>query len=711
MWTMILHMSVAVLIYMLVTGLSWSFWQRRKHTLAMKLAIGVVFGLCSVASTHFGIDYTLFKLNVRDIGPLAAGLFFDPLSGILAGLIGGIERYIAAEVWDIGYYTRVACSLSTCLAGFLPVAIRRWVYREDRLPLDHVFSLGCVMEVFHMYAVFFTHHNDMETATAIVKLCAVPMILFTGVGLVGCAIVVRLLSHEKVFSFSPKSRASQPLSSRFQIQLLSATLVAFAINLGITWSYETIRANDEARDNLASNLMYIELSYDDDDADSNAFFEALTNRSMQNLQTELIIILDNDGRIVFDSFEAFNSRLENPVLPSVSLTPEQTALVFNTPYTETFPLQLMPTEEGVLDLLCMSRRISEKYTAIACTYAYNMYDSRTRAMYENTFSDILIFTILYMLVYSLVNALVVRNLKKVNTSLQRITGGNLDEKVRVEESLEFTELSSDINLTVDALKGYIEQARQRMKDDLKLAATIQAAALPRVFDLHRSAGKGEIYALMNPAKEVGGDFYDFFFIDDRSLVLVIADVSGKGVPASLFMMQAKIAIKNAARSNLTPAQMLEKVNAELLEGNEADMFVTVWIGILDLVTGLMRCANAGHEYPVLMRAGESYELYRDPHSMALAVIPDLTFKDYELRLNPGDRLFVYTDGVPEAINEAEQEYGTDRLVEKLNTVKTLPQQNTLNAILQDLNEFKGKADQFDDITMIGFTYLGPKTDK
>jgi serine phosphatase RsbU (regulator of sigma subunit) len=275
----------------------------------------------------------------------------------------------------------------------------------------------------------------------------------------------------------------------------------------------------------------------------------------------------------------------------------------------------------------------------------------------------------------------------------------------VRSSSEFSVLSDDINETVTALRGYIDAAEKRMEEELRLAAAIQDAALPKNFEFPRHEFK--IYALMTPARQVGGDFYDFFFISDQQLALVIADVSGKGVPAALFMMRAKTAIKNFARSGNSPAKLLSKVNNTLCEGNDAEMFVTVWIGIIDLKTGSMQCANAGHEYPVLMRAGGSYDLVKDKHGLVLAAMEGIPMREYELQLQPGDRLFVYTDGVPEAINRQQEAYGTDRLVQKLNTLRDNSEQETLEAVLQDIRDFAGDEEQFDDITMIGFTYLGP----
>ena len=170
---------------------------------------------------------------------------------------------------------------------------------------------------------------------------------------------------------------------------------------------------------------------------------------------------------------------------------------------------------------------------------------------------------------------------------------------------------------------------------------------------------------------------------------------------------SKTAVKHYARTGSGPGRLLEEVNSTLCEGNDAEMFVTVWIGIIDLRTGLMRCANAGHEYPALMRSGGEYELMKDRHGLALAAMDGAHMREYELQLNPGDRIFVYTDGVPEAINEKEEAYGTDRLIQALNRVRGESEETVLESTLSDLRAFVGEADQFDDITMLGFTYNGP----
>ena len=256
-----------------------------------------------------------------------------------------------------------------------------------------------------------------------------------------------------------------------------------------------------------------------------------------------------------------------------------------------------------------------------------------------------------------------------------------------------------------------EQAkRERLENELQTAAQIQTSMLPRTIPAFPERKEFDLFASMGPAKEVGGDFYDFFLIDDDHLCLVIADVSDKGIPAAMFMMRSKTAIKNYARNGLGPAEILENVNSTLCEGNDAHMFVTVWLGMLDLKTGLMRCANAGHEYPALMRAGGDYALLEDPHGFVLGGFENVPMTEYEIQLTPGDRLFVYTDGIPEAMNTEGKQYGGERLTACLNQLKNGTQEQILDGMLRSIRSFAGETEQFDDITMLGITYLDSISD-
>ncbi len=281
-----------------------------------------------------------------------------------------------------------------------------------------------------------------------------------------------------------------------------------------------------------------------------------------------------------------------------------------------------------------------------------------------------------------------------------------NRRIDIKTGDEIESLSSSFNFMLKELEEYITNLskvtaeKERIGAELDVARDIQASMLPCIFPAFPTHPEADIYATMTPAKEVGGDFYDFFIIDDDHLAFVIADVSGKGVPAALFMMISKTLLKSAAQNGLGAKEVLEKVNNQLFENNEAEMFVTVWIGILEVSTGKMRCANAGHEFPAIKHKGGEWELYKDRHGFVLAGMENTKYREYELEVHPGDRLFVYTDGVPEATDEDNILYGTDRMIDALNRAGEVSSEELLEFLHSDIDNFVGNADQFDDITML-----------
>lgn len=253
----------------------------------------------------------------------------------------------------------------------------------------------------------------------------------------------------------------------------------------------------------------------------------------------------------------------------------------------------------------------------------------------------------------------------------------------------------------------ITKQKERMSTELSLAAQIQEAMLPHKFPPFPERKEFDIYAVMDPAREVGGDFYDFFLIDDDHIGLVMADVAGKGIPAALYMMISKTILQSCAMLGVSVDDILNKTNEALCYDEDVDMFVTVWIGILQISTGKLMASNAGHEYPIIKRADGSYEDFKDKHSLAVGALPETTFKSYEIDIKKGDILFLYTDGVPEATDKNEQMFGAERLLDTLNNGPETDPQAILENVKKAVGEFVQEAEQFDDLTMLAFEYHGP----
>ncbi len=249
--------------------------------------------------------------------------------------------------------------------------------------------------------------------------------------------------------------------------------------------------------------------------------------------------------------------------------------------------------------------------------------------------------------------------------------------------------------------------RDRVLQELNTAREIQRSVLPHIFPAFPDREEIDLYASMDAARDISGDFYDFFFMDQDHLCLVIADVSGKGIPAALFMMFAKRIIEDSAVVERSAGGILEKTNEMLCSNNQAEMFVTVWLGILELSTGRLSAVNAGHEYPAIGRKDSDFELYKDKHSFVLGGMQGVEYREYELWLKPGDKLFVYTDGIPEATSDKEEMFGTDRMIMALNAVRDESSGVILDGMKKAVDAFVGEAEQFDDLTMMCLEYKGP----
>ena len=354
---------------------------------------------------------------------------------------------------------------------------------------------------------------------------------------------------------------------------------------------------------------------------------------------------------------------------------------------------------------------NEGYKIIA-VYPYSeAMVSRDVSLVVFTVLQIIIFGALFILIFVLVRKLVVKNIHRVNNSLSAITEGKLDTVVDVRSHVEFDSLSNDINATVDTLKRYIKEAEERIDAELAFAKAIQHSALPSVFPPYPNRGEFEIYATMHTAKEVGGDFYDFYFIDDDNLAFLIADVSGKGIPAAMFMMTSKTIIKSLAESGMSVEAVFTNANEKLCEGNDAGMFVTAWFGILNVKTGKVLFANAGHNPPLVKHADGTYEYLKSRAGFVLAGMEGVRYRRNELDLAPGDAIYLYTDGVTEATDLNNELYGEERLYNVLATNKDADTKTICEVIKEDVDKFVGEAPQFDDITMLALKYNGQEVQK
>ena len=754
---------------------------------------GVIFGLLAIVGTEWGIPLNGATANCRDAAVLIGGLMFGGPAGIIAGIIGGMERWIAVA-WGVGSFTRLACSLSTVIAGIYAAVLRKYLFEGRKPGWLIALTIGVVMEVFHLTMVFITNMATAAEAMAVVGACAIPMVLANGISVMLAALVLPLVSGE----FGHREKNGVRISQTIQRWLLLTVLLAFAAT-----SFFVFRLQDEmARAQMDSLLS---LALDDVTADihdaSDQNLLSLAHKVVGELYSDdlnaiaekydvaEISIIDDDGFIVesnvpeFVGFDmasgeqsaAFLCLLEGaeeyvqdygPITSDPSIQRKYAGVKLASGFlqvgydAEQFQreidtrvmaatrnrhvgqtgylmicdadYQIVSCPNGITqqplaqDVECAgipqedvtffmtmngvpsySRyRTAEGYYIISVLPEKEAMELRNIALYVNSFMEILVFAVLFGIIYLLIKRVVVNRIKSINSSLAKITGGNLDEVVNVRSNAEFASLSDDINSTVNTLKHYIDEASARIDKELEFAKNIQSSALPCTFPAFPKRKDFDIYASMDPAKEVGGDFYDFYMTGTDTLHFLVADVSGKGIPAAMFMMRAKTELKSLTESELPLSDVFTHGNEALCEGNDAGMFVTAWQGSIDLTTGLVQFANAGHNPPLVRRGDGRFEYLKSRAGFVLAGMEGVRYKTQELQLAPGDIIYLYTDGVTEATNADNQLYGEDRLLAAVNALEFENMQELCAHVRADVDAFVGEAPQFDDITMVALRYIG-----
>lgn len=741
-----------------------------------QIIIGTTFGIIAILATEYGVPVDGAVLNVRSASPLSAGLIFGWPAGLIAGFIGGIERYFTPT----GDFTRIACTFGTIIAGIVAAVVRRFMVDNKRPSWFYGLFVGLVTEVIHMLMVFLNNGGDIQRAYKIVEICALPMILSNGISVMLALFCISSISKRNGTLIFESGKEN--ISQIFQRWLFIFVVIAFFVTTFSASSFQKSMAKAIAIDTLKSNLEDIENDIQDA-ANRNLvdYSRFLTNELSINLSTDElkkitkeyhlteISFIDTNGLIIKSSNknaklhiplknvdkeiyyaedssddaikfvgmknenyfiqigfhpEYFEKQHEEQILHVaqyrhigqkgfvVICNPEGTVIsdtIGNTGKNISILGQnqnIKATQKEVFlvtignkPCYCMYSKVNNFVVLVAMTEE-EVFFTKKASVYMLAFMETIVFAIFFATIFVLVKVLVVKNIRKINTSLSQITDGDLNVTIDVRDNEEFASLSDDINSTVTTLKHYIDEAAARFDKDLEIAKQIQQSALPSVFPPYPNRKDFSIYASMNAAKEVGGDFYDFYLVDENHLAFVIADVSGKGIPGAMFMMTSKTLIKSFAESGLPVHEVLTNVNTQLCQNNEAGMFVTAWMGILDLQTGLIKFANAGHNPPLVKHKDGSYEFLKGKVNFVLAGMDMVKYKEQELQLQPGDEIYLYTDGVTEAHNSKNELFGEERLLESLNSTKGMTVESICKKVKDDVESFVCEAEQFDDITML-----------
>ncbi len=777
---------------------------RKIPYIARQVLIGIMFGALAIMGTEFGVKIDGAVINARDASPICAGLLFGAPAGIIAGVIGGVERWLAV-FWGAGEYTRLACSISTILAGVFAAVLRKYMFDNKKPKWHYCLATAIITEVVHMLMIFLTNMSDVHTAFSFVRACSLPMVAINGLSVMLAGALLSLLSEKERQS----SRHNlKNISQSFQRWLLMCVTAGFLMTTVFTWALQTELAKNDANELIrlniedvredileASNKNLLELTreiasridftdrtnakllktlkkefdvaeiniinqngiitlsthndflnYDMRGGEQSAEFlvllDGVTKEYVQSYQPTSSdptisrkyagVVLSGGGfvQVAYDA-ERFQKDIDDVVIGvtrnrhigesgALIIVGEDWNIVSDRHGNEGRNLNVtgiyidrstMPenkTFEAVVygkQAFC-SYIFSEGYYIVAVMPLEEAMFSRDISVYITVFMEFVVFGMLFIVVYFLIKKLVVDNMVKINKSLAMITGGNLDTVVNVRTNEEFASLSDDINSTVVTLKHYIAEAAARIDRELEFARSIQHSAIPTVFPPYPGHSEFDIYATMDTAKEVGGDFYDFYFVGENRLGFLIADVSGKGIPAAMFMMTAKTIIKGYAESGKPVDEVFTTANEKLCESNDAGMFVTAWMGVLDTVTGKVEFANAGHNPPLVRHAGGGFEYLRSKPCFILAGMDGIKYRKNEFTLAPGDEIYLYTDGVTEATDSENNLYGEERLLALLNSMGDLSGEEICRAVKADMDAFVGDAPQFDDITMLYLKYNG-----
>ena len=775
----LVRLVISILLPVLVSVVIYTLDKKTKfgkiRFIPKQIIIGVVFGIIAILATEYGVPVDGAVLNVRSASPLSAGLIFGWPAGLIAGFIGGIERYFSPT----GDFTRIACTFGTIIAGIVGALVRRFMLDNKRPSWFYGLVVGIVTEVIHMLMVFLNNSGDIQRAFRIVQICALPMITANGISVMISILCISFLSKRSgtIILDSGKENISQT----FQRWLFIFVLIAFFVTTFSASAFQKSMAEAIAFDTLKSNLKDIENDIQDA-ANKNLvmYSEFLSNELSVNLSSkELtkmvedynlfeITFIDENGSIINSSNEKaelqiplkdvtneiyyaednyagiinfvgmknenyfvqigfypdyFEKQLEEQILSIaqyrhigqkgfvVICNPEGEIIndtlgnvgahisVFGDKNVKANQKEVFIATIGDEPCFCMYSKVNDFVILVSMTEE-EVFFTKQASVYMLAFMETIVFAIFFATIFVLVKVLVVKNIRKINTSLSQITDGDLNVTVDVRDNEEFASLSDDINSTVTTLKHYIDEAAARFDKDLEIAKQIQHSALPSVFPPYPNRKDFSIFASMDAAKEVGGDFYDFYLVDENHLAFVVADVSGKGIPGAMFMMTSKTLIKSFAESGLPVHEVLTNVNTQLCVNNEAGMFVTAWMGILDLKTGLIKFANAGHNPPLVKHKNGTYEYLKGKVNFVLAGMDMVKYKEQELQLQPGDKIYLYTDGVTEAHNSQNELFGEERLLESLNSTKGMSVEEICKKVKEDVDAFVADGEQFDDITML-----------
>ena len=720
---------------------------------------GVLGGLAGAALCRWGGYYlpsTDSFVNLRDLPGIVLALFVGPVSALIAAFVSACARALTGLLGGMGGATWFGSSLATLAATLTAIAARRWIFRGERPSFALGATVAVIAEMMHMAVVLLVGFADFSCAFAVI-VAAIPFQCGSAAALVAAvslatnrrqdarenlsvaALVTVMVTFVTLVYFAMDRQAEEmalgllPKTDDFYRHPCHLAVVLYGIVLSATVFMLTAYAKRTAPAAPPPSAPAAE--------SAGRFHIGLRGRFAISLAAMLCVICGLVGWIVtVDSRAQYERGYGESALyaaESVSkyLDGERVRGYLETRRKDDYYREVLKLMKSIRAHSDLEYFFVATLDGRSVVYIWDTGDGDLGVRDDLFESDELRVcsevmrgrlekgcfvhrSETYGYLMSAIAPVLGADGRPVAFTGVDISMDYIDGRIG---RIVFGIILLTLSLVVVCLFGYyffvsrfivtpaerqIQSEQDRIRAELNVARKIQADALPSVFPAFPDHPEFDIYAMMAPAKAVGGDFYDFFLVDDRHLALVIGDVSDKGVPAALFMMTTKTLIKARTHRGGTPAEILRDVNDQLCEGNRSGMFVTVYLAIVDLETGRGLSANAGHEHPVLRRAGGEFAHVRYRHDPMLAVMPDLHYSDRAFELRPGDTLLVYTDGVTECASPARTFYGMDRATAFLNRHRELALEPLLKAFRADIAAFADTAPQSDDVTLLAFTYLG-----
>lgn len=688
------------------------FKDEKKSYWIRQISVGIIFGCVGIGAYYLGINVKDFvndkmmKVGTSSFYPVVSGLIFGGPTALISSFILFLFRIFTPSM--LKWPTVIAI----VIGGFVTAFASRRLFKGRCKKWFYAMFTGMFVETVNILLIFL--FNLRYVALAYRTLCQFDFCcILCHAG--ACALTVLficLINKEKVYTNFLKERKIQ---TRLQLWLFVMTIVSLAASVATTYivvfadaagSYQDIMTNalydvDQDFLTLKSDKSYLDVP--NRHLVSESGFNLIVEKDMVTIAAAPKLLEDKKGKLVGTPFKFDDgTTLEDKKLSIIHGRISNSEIhIFNVSLDNQ---KCFVTFSKVVDSTTAPEPSIIRFSVIIIPVDEVLASSGISAR-TVLYADLIVFIALFAIVNLFVTSKIVSKVEIMDRSLEKIIDGQLDEEIHLGSSYkEFETLSNNMNLTIGALKNYGLEIEKRMEDELLLAKSIQSNAVPTLFPVEKNYN---IYAMMRTAKDVGGDFYDYYKMNNGLVMFLIADVSGKGIPGALFMMRAKTIIKSLSATGSSIEEIVTRANKELLSENEAGLFVTAWIGVLNPTTGELKYVNAGHNTPLIKRAGGQYELFEGNHNLVLAGYDNYQFKSETVYLKKGDEILLYTDGVTEAVNTNNEQYSLPRLMHFANHTKYFNAKQLLENISDDVFKFSaGKVEQFDDITMVSLRYDG-----